>query len=327
MQRVRSLLLTLLVFVLLGTTQALGAPPSGVDASVQARAQAHYEQGVAAYRQQQFRDAIGHFLAADAIVQSPALPFNVARAYEKLGESARALEYYRIYLHRGPDPKNEQQVRARVREIEMALAKLGVQQMTVRSNPAGANVTIDGTARGTTPWTGELALGRHQVVLDYGSLERQLTVELVPEQALDVDVALAGPAAEDHREQYAAGSAESAPPSEAHAMPAFVPWVVAGTGVLALGAAGVYELKRQGAESDAKAEKYQPAYYDDRDRMSSYQTTARVFAGVGAALIVTGGVLAIVSKPTTAGDQPETPPAVAFGCDGKACAGLWRGTF
>lgn len=327
MQRPRSLLLTLLVFVLLGTSQALGAPPSDVDASAQARAQAHYEQGKVAYREQRFKDAIGHFLAADAVVPSPALPFNVARAYEKLGESARALEYYRIYLHRGPDPKNEQQIRARVDEIEMALAKRGVQQVTVRSNPAGANVTIDGTARGTTPWTGELALGRHQVVLDYGSLARQLTVELVPEQALDVDVTLSGPDSEDRREQYAAVSDESEPGSEARAMPAFVPWVVAGTGALALGAAGVYELKRRGAESDAEDERYQPAYYDNYDRMSSYQTTARVFAGVGAALLITGGVLAIVSKPTTTDDQPESPPAVAFGCDGEACAGLWSGTF
>ena len=302
----------------------MAAPPPSVDASVQARAQAQHEQGAAAYREQRFREAIEHFLAADNVVASPANSFNVARAYEKLGESARALEYYRIYLERGPDPKNEQQVRARVDELEAALAKRGVQQMTVRSNPAGANVSIDGTARGTTPWTGELTLGRHEIVLDHGSLERQLTVELVPERALDVNVTLAGgPDSDSPTGQHAE---KSAPPSQARAIPTFVPWVVAGTGALALGAAGVYELKRQGAEDDARDEQFNPAYFDDLDRMSSYQTTARVFLGVGAALLVTGGVLAVVSKPTAV-DQPDEPPPVALGCDGKACAGLWRGTF
>jgi len=326
MLRPRSLLLALLPFALLCTASAFGAPPVAVDASVQARAQAHHDQGVAAYREQRYREAIDHFLAADNVMASPANSFNVARTYEKLGESARALEYYRIYLHRGPDPKNEQQVRTRVREIEVALGQRGVQQMTVRSDPAGANLSIDGIARGTAPWTGELALGRHQLVLDYGSLERQLTVELVPEQALDVDVALASPSSNDSTAPQATASDESRAPSETRAMPTFVPWVVAGTGALALGVAGVYELKRRDAQSDAHAEDYQPAYFEDRDRMLSYQTTARVFLGVGAALLVTGGVLAFVNQPTTV-EQPQAPPPVAFGCDGETCAGLWRGTF
>ena len=105
-----------------------------------------------------------------------------------------------------------------------------------------------------------------------------------------------------------------------------MPWVVAGTGALALGVAGVYEIKRGNAESDARSEQYQPAYYDDVDRMSSYQTTARVFLGVGAAMLVTGGVLAVVNK-LTAVDQTDEPLPVAFGCDDKTWAGLWRGTF
>jgi len=148
----------------------------------------------------------------------------------------------------------------------------------------------------------------------------------VAERALDVNVTLAGPASDNPTGQHAE---KSAPPSQARAIPTFVPWVVAGTGVLALGAAGVYELKRQGAESDARWEQdqgHQPGYYDDLDRMSSYQTTARVFLGVGTALLVTGGVLAFVNQPTTV-EQPQAPPPVAFGCDGETCAGLWRGTF
>src|SRR5688572_23821750 len=165
------------IAILLGAAQAPAAPET--TATLQARAEAHYEQGVQAYRAQRYRTAIEHFLAADNLVPSPALCYNVARAYERLDEAPRALEYYRTYLRRGADPKNEAEVRARVREISTLLARRGVQQITVRSDPPGANVVIDGRARGTTPWTGELELGRHRVVVDQGAVERQLDVTLV----------------------------------------------------------------------------------------------------------------------------------------------------
>src|SRR5688572_4617900 len=160
--------------LLLGPAQGLAAPET--TATLQARAETHYEKGVQAYRAERYRTAIEHFLAADHIVPSPALSYNVARAYERLDEAPRALEYYRVYLRRGADPKNEPEVRARVREISTLLARRGVQQITVRSDPTGANVVIDGRARGITPWTGELELGDHSVVVAHGSVERQLDV-------------------------------------------------------------------------------------------------------------------------------------------------------
>ena len=49
-----------------------------------------------------YAQAIEHFLAADALVPSAALSFNVAKAYEKLGESAKALRYYRDFARRSP---------------------------------------------------------------------------------------------------------------------------------------------------------------------------------------------------------------------------------
>lgn len=313
-----------MIAVLVGPMPLYASPES--PQTLQARAEVHYERGVQAYSEQRYRTAIEHFLAADNIVPSPALSYNVARAYERLDEAARALEYYRIYLRRGADPKNEAEVRARVREISSLLAQRGVQQLTVRSDPPGASVVVDGRTRGTTPWTGELELGRHRVVVDHGSRKRQLEVELEAEQALDLDVALAPNA--DQTPDTETPAPSRAPKSAARTtlVPRSLPWAAAGAGAAVLVGAGVFELLRRDAERDAKAEVYQPAYYDDRDRMQRYQTTARVLAGVGGALVLTGGVLAVLNRSNST-EEPSAPPAVAVACDGVGCAGSWSGRF
>ena len=318
--------LLVVLALLLGTAPALAGPEAA--STPQARAEAYYEQGVQAYRAQRYRTAIEHFLAADNLAPSPALSYNVARAYEKLDEAPRALEYYRTYLRRGADPKNEAEVRTRVREISALLARRGVQQMTVRTDPPAASVSIDGRARGATPWTGELELGRHRVVVRDGSGERQLDVELVAERPLDIDVSL-------RPNEPGVGDAPSGAPTPAVApaterkstvVPTYLPWAVAGAGAAALAGAGVYELLRRDAEQDAKDAEYQPAFYDHRDRMQTYQTTARVLASVGALFVLTGGVLAVVNRSNTT-EQPSEPPPVALACDGEGCAGTWSGRF
>ncbi|HEU5076079.1 MAG TPA: PEGA domain-containing protein [Polyangiaceae bacterium] len=316
----------LMLTLLLGSAQVLAAPATPV--TPQAQAESHYEQGVEAYRAKRYRTAIEHFLAADNVVPSPALSYNVARAYERLDEAPRALEYYRTYLRRGADPKNEAEVRARVREISALLARRGVQQITVRSEPSGARLVIDGRTRGTTPWTGELELGRHRIVVDQGSVQRQHDVVLVAEQAHDLDVSLtpdAGQMPAPEAEPASTSTGPVASTNDATVVPTFLPWAVAGAGVVALGGAGVYELMRRDAEDDAKAEEYQPAYYDHRDRMLTYQTTARVLAGVGGVLVLTGGVLAVINR-SSSETTSELPP-VAFACDSVSCTGTWSGKF
>ena len=49
--------------------------------------------------------------------------------------------------------------------MEIELSKLGIQQVTLFSDPSGAKITIDGADQGATPWTGELAPGQHTAKL------------------------------------------------------------------------------------------------------------------------------------------------------------------
>jgi hypothetical protein len=64
--------------------------------------------------------------------------------------------------------------------IELPLPVSGVGQLTVRTEPAGARVTVDGVARGTSPMTvTDLTTGEHAVVLesDIGSVKQTVTIE------------------------------------------------------------------------------------------------------------------------------------------------------
>jgi hypothetical protein len=100
--------------------------------------------------------------------------------------------------------------------------------------------------------------------------------------------------------------------------------LVIGAGGAVLGGAVTFELLRQSAERDAEQDATQIGYKDKLDTMQSRRTTARVLAGVGGALVVTGGVMLTIdlvgrkSKPTAALYLAPTP-------DGFATA--FRGAF
>lgn len=303
------------------------------ETTAQADAKARYQLGVEAYRQRRYEEAIQLFLAADGLAPRAALAFNVARAYEKLEEPSRALQYYRDYLRRGADASNRDEVERRVRELQAALAERGVQQVTVRSKPTGATVSIDGRVRGTTPWTGELPIGSHQLQAQHpDSQPVVVALNLEPSRAQDLELALPSLEDETHAGTVAAGAHGSVGPradegnTREEATPSSLqpwPWVALGAGGATLVAAGVFELLRRGAESDAQRARYQPDYYDDHERMASYQTTARVLIGVSAAFALSGGILALID-----GGQSEVEPApVAFACTTSTCVGTWMGNF
>jgi tetratricopeptide (TPR) repeat protein len=283
--------------------RAADAPASDADSQMtetrRADAKARYEQGAAAYSAGRFKDAVDLFLEADALAPSAPLSFNIARAYEKLGDDSGALRWYRDYLRRAPDAANAKDVQSTVDTLENRLAKKGVQQLTVMSTPAGATVSVDGRPVGVTPWTGDLLPGRHRVDLALRGYEDQaLDVELAGHRSRDVSTTLV---------KSAAPAAAAAPVTATVAPPAptpsdrprepeskgfgIWPWVTLGAGGAALGGALVFELLRRGAESDAESDETQIGYQDKLDKMESHQTTARILAGVGGALVVTGGVL------------------------------------
>lgn len=323
----RFALLGSLSFALLTEAPAARAEAPSSEAVVESRrekAKAEYKRGSELYNAGQYRPAVAAFMAADKLAPSAALSFNIALAYEKLDDASGALRWYRDYLRRSPRAPNASTVQARVDELAAKLARSGVQQLTVLSTPDGASVLIDGRAIGQTPFTGELALGRHRVELElpgYRDVGRELT--LGPNSARDLNVALdaAPPPAQAEGARSRPNPASSTNERDGERRFGVVPWVVAAGGLVGLGGALGFELARRSDEDDASNPASQLDFKRDTDAMQRHQTTARVLAGVGGALLVTGGVLVLFNT------RSPAPPRVALGCTPNGCSASAQGRF
>ena len=286
----------------------------------------HYAAGVAAYSAGRFREAVDEFIAADRLAARPALSYNIARAYDRLGDAAKALQYYREYLRREAAPANAAETKNRARELEAALAQKGVQQLSVRSEPSGASLRIDDRLVGTTPWTGELQPGAHRLTITLRDYEEHgRAFELPAAHATDIDVRLEAsvpPAPHAPSSAAAVPVASTATPVEGEATTearfGFWPWVALGAGGAALVGSLGFELARRSAEDDTELASH-AAYFDSYDRMDARKNTARVLLGVGSALAITGGVLLYLDRRST--------NSAALTCGPELCGGRLEGRF
>jgi tetratricopeptide (TPR) repeat protein len=273
------------------------------DAQRRDLAKAKYGQGVEAYRAERYADAVRLFLEADAIEPSAALSYNIARAYEKLADDAQTLRWYRNYLRLNPEAPNAADVQQFVRSLSEALAKKGIQQLSVLSTPSGATVAIDGNALGVTPLTVELPPGAHSALLTLrGFSDAQVRFTLAASTPIDLPV------------QLQPAPAEAAPlaATQNHGRRfGIAPYITLGAGAALLGTAALFELGRHSAQTAAKDDVTQLDYERDVNAMNSRQTMARVFVGVGAAVTVTGAALLVLNTRLT----PETRASV-FGLPG-----------
>jgi tetratricopeptide (TPR) repeat protein len=300
-------------------------------AEQRSEAKARFDEGAAAYRAGQYAHAVELFLAADALVPSAALSFNVARAYEKLGETAKALRHYRDFLRRAPNAPNARDVGSVVATLEKRLMQRGLQQVTVLSEPE-ADLAIDGLWLGRTPWTGELKPGPHRAVLSrQGYRAQSRDFELSAERAMDLSLRLEPAFTAPRSLSSGPSPLPPAPPAPVPAGPKNDarsaeglgpwPWVTVAAGGAALASAGVFELFRQSAEDDARRADTQLAYADRLESMQSRQTAARVLFGVGAGLLVVGTTLIVVDL-----GNRDDPKLVAVACGPDACLGRMKVT-
>ncbi len=324
--------------------QGNDAPDPTTEAGKRAEGKQRYERGAQAYAAGRFKDAIDLFLQADALAPSAALSFNIARAYEKIGDDAATLQWYRDFRRRAPDAKNGPDVDQRIHVFEVSLAKKGVQQVTILSRPLGATVIVDDKPRGVTPFTGQFAPGTHEVILSLkGYADSEQELDLPADHAQELDVPLV-PAAEGEAPPAKtpataapnaagagpSGTVEPTPARDAAAGPKFGiwPWIGLGAGAAALGGSLAFEVARRSAENDASLDKTQVGFKDKLDREQSRQTTARVLAAVGGSLAIAGGTLLIIdlsSGPSS--DHVETASRVGFGCLPSGCNVDVRGSF
>lgn len=287
------------------------------------QAKLKFDEGVNAFREHRYADAVQAFLKADSLAPSAALSFNIARSFERLNDASAALRWYRDYQRRSPRAENAAEVKARVSELAAKLGERGVQQLSVLSTPHGAAVTIDNRPLGVTPLTLDLPFGAHHVHLRLaGYRDQQHDIVLEPRTPQDVTArmeplavaATTGPLASPRPDSPAAPTA-AAPASRRLGA---APWLVLGAGGVSLVAALSFELARSSAESEAERAS-QREYRVHYEAMRSRQTTARVLAGVGGALLVAGGVLLVLDMPRRS--------QVGASCAADGCAAVAAGSF
>ncbi len=297
-----------------------------------ADAKRHFEAGAKAYARKNYSDAIDQFLEANRLVPSPALSYNIARAYDKIGNTAQALSFYRDYLRRAPAASDKKAVAATIEALEKKLMKKGVQQITVLSEPGRATVVIDGQPVGVTTWTGELYPGHHRLTLRLeGYQDAQKVFNLPAHRAIDVKVELtrkqkAPPPVAAAPRPAAPPEPASPPPApgpESHAHVAPWTWAALGVGVASLGGSLGFELARASAARQSRDAPTQVEAAHSYDTMKSRQTVARVLLGVGAAATVAGGVLLYLDL--SHHKKSASSERVGFGCDGAGC-GVVAGT-
>lgn len=296
-------------------------PPGDVEA--RARAKLLYEQGVAAFGEGRYSDAIDKLLEADHVMPNAAFSYNIALVYERMGDERSALRWLRNHLRQSKPPTNgDAATLAKVRKFELALQSQGLQQVSILSEPPGATIQLDGRALGITPFTTEITPGIHRINLALEGHESvQRDFELRPDRSTDVTVALVTrpqtPPPAVHAEATlppVSPPARQAPASITHSVPSRpealpvesstlsrirpLTWIGLGAGALLLGGSGVVELDRrrqQGVAEDAAQVDFQSAY----DGMETRKIVARALLVAGSAVLATGTTLLVIDLTRT----------------------------
>lgn len=180
-----------------------------------------------------FADAVVSYRASYEMSRNPALLYNIASAYERLGDYPRALSYLEQFSHVAPAD-----LKARVPRLDDLIASVRAKlaRVVVRCNVPGARVLVRGTWLGSTPTSAALVTmpgpARVEVVADgYRPFVRE--VSLAPGRETRVNATLVSSAAFD--------VPPPAPESAAHHGGGITSqwWFWTGLGVLAAGGAAV----------------------------------------------------------------------------------------
>jgi tetratricopeptide (TPR) repeat protein len=301
------------------------------------QAKALYEQGLAAYRDKKYSDAIDKLLEADRVMPNAAFSYNIALVYEAMGDNRSALRWLRNYLRQSSKGSEETATLGKVRKLEAELQAKGMQQVSIVTNPPGATLSIDGQAVGITPFTTEITPGSHRAAVTLeGYAPTNQTFELRPDRSMDIEIALVAAKVTPIPVAPAPASAAPSKPAIARIEVASPPpvsdrpsrqvqpwtWISLGVGTALFGGAVYFEVKRRDAEDKAKAAS-QADYQTKYDKMDGPQTAARVLAVVGSVAIATGVVLLTVDL-TRRG--PTRTAALGSCATGGLCAAM-RGEF
>jgi len=162
--------LRILIILAFAATSLLGGVQSSHAQSDEDKRRAFefYSEGQRLYDAELYSAAIENFKRANEFVPHPVNLYNIARAFENLGDGEQCIAYYEQYmsLHRereGKDPGDAARVRASISKCRLFMKS----EIQVGSDPDGAKVYIDDKDNllGQTPYRTTLEPGRYKLYL------------------------------------------------------------------------------------------------------------------------------------------------------------------
>jgi len=150
------------------------------------------QEGIRAYREARFADALRYFRASYRLGGPPSEVWNVARCRERLDDpegAAAAIDQYLSSKDLSQQDRSEGE-----RELQMLRSRPST--LTVTTRPSGAVVTVDGrTTTGPTPVSVEIPPGPHTIAIrrdGYATETRPLEARFGRAVIVSLELARAG---------------------------------------------------------------------------------------------------------------------------------------
>lgn len=208
--------------------------------SALAGARQHFMAGQDYYTQGRYQKAIEEFEEAYRLDPRPLLLFNIAQAYEKLGDLEKTVDYLKRFLEAEPDTDERTSLLNKIANLEARIAKTGIK---VTCNVAEATVYVDGKEVGKTPIAKVVPLssGAHKVQISKkGFKDFTMSVAISSGHSTPVEATLeegqSGPppiAPVETAEGEGEGEGEAEEEGGEIEALDIVPWAIAGVGAAA----------------------------------------------------------------------------------------------
>jgi hypothetical protein len=176
-----------------GKASKNAAPAANADKAEEAKradARKNYAEGEAKLAVGDYAGAFKAYKAANELIPASAALYKMGVCVDKQNKPTEAVTAYEAFLGSNPPEKMQDkvsEVRARVAELKK---KIGPPAVKVTSDPAGANVAVDGVAQvGVTPVDVKLAPGHHKIRVTtsgYTGVTKEVDVEAGVPKTVDV---------------------------------------------------------------------------------------------------------------------------------------------
>jgi len=223
-----------------------------------AKARTQFKEGVSLEAAGDWAGALAKFEEVAKVKTTPAVRFHIARCKEHLGRLNEALGEYRMAEYEAQQTKAKEldEITKAKEQLEARVPKLSI---TRGKGAESAKVELDGVALGEAQIGKDVSTdpGPHRIVAKIGGSQFEQTVTLAEGENKAVE--LVPP--EDFKAAPAGAQDEPKPEPGVQPEPSdgvkvekkgkgALPWLIGGVGVVGLGAAGYFYLKRNQAEDD-----------------------------------------------------------------------------